>query len=368
MKLVTVVGARPQFIKAAAVSRAIRKHNSGNRANQIEEIIVHTGQHYDHNMSQVFFEELDIPAPNYNLEIGSDSHGRQTGRMLEAIEDVLEDEKPDWALVYGDTNSTLAGALAAVKIHIPVAHIEAGLRSFNRKMPEEINRVLTDHVSKMLFCPTVTAVENLQREGVLEGVYQIGDVMFDCMLYYRSKTGNGFSALTALGLETKGFVLATVHRAENTGSPDALREIFRAFGEIARQSPVLVALHPRTRKCLDSYGIRVAEGVKLLEPVPYLQMIELECSAGVILTDSGGVQKEAFFVGTPCITLREETEWVETVECGANVICGASKKRIIEAFTDLGKSRHEIICGTGIYGNGDASEKIVNRLVGAQEL
>jgi len=364
MKIVTVVGARPQFIKAAAVSRAIKKHNFENRADQIEEVIVHTGQHYDHNMSQVFFEELDIPAPNYNLEIGSGSHGRQTGRMLEAIEEVLEEEKPDWTLVYGDTNSTLAGALAAVKIHIPVAHVEAGLRSFNRRMPEEINRVLTDHASKLLFCPTETAVDNLRQEGIFEGVNQVGDVMFDCMLYYRSKIGSGSPALTSFGLETKGFVLVTVHRAENTDSPETLREIFEAFGDIAGQSTVLVALHPRTRRYLDSYGIKVAEGVKLLEPVPYLQMIELECNAGAILTDSGGVQKEAFFVGTPCITLREETEWVETVECGVNVICGTSKKRIVDAYTKLGKSGHEVICGTGIYGNGDASQKIVNKLVG----
>lgn len=364
MKVITVVGARPQFIKAASVSRAIRKYNLKNPVNQINEVIVHTGQHYDQNMSQVFFEELDIPKPNYNLGNGSGPHGEQTGRMLETIEKVLEKENPDWVLVYGDTNSTLAGALAAVKMHIPVAHVEAGLRSYNRKMPEEINRVLTDHVSTLLLCPTVTAVENLRREGVLSGVYQVGDVMFDCMLHYRSKIGNSSPVLTAFGLKKGDFVLATVHRAENTDSQANLREIFEAFNNISEQMPVLVALHPRTRKYLQNYGIKVAAGVRLLEPVPYLQMVELECNARVIMTDSGGVQKEAFFVGTPCITLRKETEWVETVDSGANILCGASHKKIQDAFNNLDKNRRDINCGLDIYGDGQASEKTVSLLVG----
>jgi UDP-GlcNAc3NAcA epimerase len=358
MKIVTVVGARPQFIKAAAVSRAIKKQNI------INEIIVHTGQHYDHNMSEVFFKELDIPAPNYNLGIGSGSHGQQTGRMLEAIEKVLEQERPDWMLVYGDTNSTLAGALAAVKMHIPVAHVEAGLRSFNRRMPEEVNRVLTDHLSNLLLCPTVTAVDNLQQEGIEDGVYRVGDVMFDCMLYYRSKLKDRTDTLKALRLESGYYVLATVHRAENTDSPEKLREIFEAFTEISEKAPVLVALHPRTRKYLQNYGIKVTDRVRLLEPVPYLQMVELECNAGVIMTDSGGVQKEAFFVGVPCITLREETEWVETVEAGANTLCGASRLKILDAFNNLERNRQAIECGFDIYGDGQASEKIVSLLVG----
>lgn len=366
MKIVTVVGARPQFIKAAAVSRAIRKHNSENRGNQINEIIVHTGQHYDHNMSEVFFNELDIPTPNYNLGVGSGSHGEQTGRMLEAIEKVLEQERPDWLLVYGDTNSTLAGALAAAKMHIPVAHVEAGLRSYNRKMPEEINRVLTDHVSTLLFCPTEAGGYNLRREGVSRGVHQVGDVMFDCMLHYLAKMGNNLTVVSSLGLKPKGFALATVHRAENTDSTEALREIFEAFNEISKQIPVLVLVHPRTRKYLTSYGINTTSGVRLLEPVAYLQMIELECNAGVILTDSGGVQKEAFFVGTPCITLREETEWVETVECGANILCGAYRDRIVAAYDNLDKIKPETDIASKLYGNGRASNEIVGLLSGLQ--
>ncbi|MFX4262071.1 non-hydrolyzing UDP-N-acetylglucosamine 2-epimerase [Pelotomaculum propionicicum] len=364
MKVVTVVGARPQFIKAAAVSRSIRKYNLENPVNQIEENIVHTGQHYDHNMSQVFFKELDIPNPNYNLGIGSGQHGEQTGRMLEAVEKVLENEKPDWLLVYGDTNSTLAGALAAAKMHIPVAHVEAGLRSYNRKMPEEINRVLTDHVSKLLLCPTTTAVENLRREGILSGVHQVGDVMFDCMLYYRSKLKEHTPLLKALRVELGYYVLATVHRAENTDSLDKLREIFEAFAEISEQMPVLVALHPRTRKYLQNYGIKVAAGVRLLEPVPYLQMVELECNARVIMTDSGGIQKEAFFVGTPCITLREETEWVETVDCGANILCGASSSRIMDAYKNIENINPDNEMVFKLYGNGKASDEIINLLVG----
>jgi len=363
MKVVTVVGARPQFIKAAAVSRAIAEHNLENPDNQINEIIVHTGQHYDHNMSEVFFEELDIPRPGHNLGVGSGPHGRQTGRMLEAMEEVLEKENPGWVLVYGDTNSTLAGALAAVKIHIPVAHVEAGLRSFNRRMPEEINRVLTDHAATLLFCPTEAAVENLRHEGITGSVHRVGDVMYDCLLHYRSKISDNPPTLAALGLKPGGFALATVHRAENTDSPEALKEIFEAFNEISGQLTVLVALHPRTRKYLDSYGIKTAPGVKLLEPVSYLQMIELECNARVILTDSGGVQKEAFFVGAPCLTLREETEWVETVQCGANVLCGASSDRIVGAYVSLERNHFKRInCISGIYGDGEASKSIVNML------
>lgn len=364
MKIVTVVGARPQFIKAAAVSRAIKHHNSRNPHSRIQEIIVHTGQHYDHNMSEVFFEELDLLSPNYNLGVGSCSHGQQTGGMLEAIEGVLEEEGPDWLLVYGDTNSTLAGALAAAKMHIPVAHVEAGLRSFNRRMPEEINRVLTDNISTLLFCPTTTAVDNLKHGGILSGVHLVGDVMFDCMTYYQSKVRKQPQALNIYGLKPDNYVLATVHRAENTDSSENLREIFEAFNEISRKVTVLVALHPRTRKYIDHYRINTAIGVRLIDPLPYLQMIELESKAGAILTDSGGVQKEAFFVRTPCITLREETEWVETVQCGANILCGASKNRIIDAYNALDTRKQDRCLDSFIFGRGKTSEEIVRIIVG----
>ncbi|MFT9849649.1 non-hydrolyzing UDP-N-acetylglucosamine 2-epimerase [Aneurinibacillus sp. REN35] len=361
MKIATIVGARPQFIKAAAVSRAIKKYN-GERAHSksLEEIIIHTGQHYDHNMSEIFFEELGIPKPNYNLHVGSGTHGQQTADMLKGIEEILEKEKPNWVLVYGDTNSTLAGALAASKIHIPIAHVEAGLRSYNRKMPEEINRVLTDHMSHLLLCPTDTAILNLQKEGLCNGV-NVGDVMYDCMKYYSS-----FSRLDLVSLfdvRPKEFVLATVHRAENTNSPRVLKDIFNSFSQIANEIPVLLALHPRTRKLIKENNLNVPDSIKLIDPVPYLQMIELESNAKLILTDSGGVQKEAFFVGTPCITLREETEWVETIEVGANILCGTDIERILGAYKRIADKSFDINSFNS-YGDGHAAEKIVNLLVG----
>lgn len=365
MKIVTMVGARPQFIKAAAVSRAINDYNLANPDKKIQEMIVHTGQHYDYNMSEVFFEELEIPRPHHNLGVGSGMHGQQTGRMLEVVEKVLKEERPDWVLVYGDTNSTLAGALAAVKMHIPVAHVEAGLRSFNRRMPEEINRVLTDHVSSLLFCPTETAVGNLKQEGIVKGVYNVGDVMYDCMRYYKKKIGNNTPTLEQLELGQKEFVLATVHRAENTDIQERLKNIFEAFEEISRELPVIVSLHPRTLKYLKEYNIEVGRDVRILEPLPYLKMIELEWNARIILTDSGGVQKEAFFAGTPCITLREETEWVETVQCGVNIICGAhSKEKIIASFNKFKELGFSIGSSNSFYGDGHASEKIVCQITG----
>jgi len=361
-KIITVVGARPQFVKAAVLSRAIAQHNQGH-ADLIQEIIVHTGQHYDANMSEVFFRQLEIPEPSYNLEIGSSSHGVQTGRMLEKLEGLLLNESPDLVLVYGDTNSTLAAALAAAKLHIPVAHVEAGLRSFNKKMPEEVNRILTDHVSKLLYCPTAQAVFNLSKEGIFEGVLNVGDVMYDGMLFYRKKIESNPRALADYGLSPKGYILATVHRAENTDAEESLREIFAALADLSKHYPVVLALHPRTRKRLSDMNIAVAESLRLLDPLPYLEMIELELGARMIVTDSGGVQKEAYFTQVPCLTLRNETEWVETVDCGANILCGTSRTAILQAF-----EAHESRGGVGVddsfpYGDGHAAEKIIQSLL-----
>lgn len=360
MKLLTVVGARPQFIKAAAVSRVIRQEFS----HQLSEVLVHTGQHFDSNMSQVFFDELEIPKPHYHLEIGGGSHGAMTGRMLEAIEKVLLSEKPDCVLVYGDTNSTLAGALAAAKLHIPVAHVEAGLRSFNKKMPEEINRVLTDHVSSILFCPTETAENNLKKEGITSGVYNVGDVMFDVALFYREKAVAKSHILTELEIKPKEFTLATCHRAENTDHPDRLKEILSALHEIAGFVPVILPLHPRTKKSVADLGLQgFLEKVRVTEPLSYLDMVALEQSARMIITDSGGVQKEAFFYEVPCITIRDETEWVETVESGWNTLVGASRDRILNAFTNSSKKTTR--AGTP-YGKGKASSEVIRTLIGGK--
>lgn len=358
MKIVTIVGARPQFIKAAAVSRVIRDRHAG----KIEEVLVHTGQHYDENMSQVFFDELDIPRPRYNLEISGGNHGAMTGRMLESVENVLLQEKPDWVLIYGDTNSTLAGALAAAKLHMPVAHVEAGLRSFNMRMPEEINRILADRVSTMLFCPTETAVANLRAEGITKGVHNIGDVMYDVALFYRDQARQQSKCLQKFGLAEGGFALATCHRAENTDNLDRLGGIVSALGKIAERLPVVLPLHPRTRKLLADHGLTGMLGdVKVTEPLPFLDMIALEQAAKVILTDSGGVQKEAFFYGVPCITMRDETEWVETVSTGANQLVGASAAAILTAFDSVMK-RDRVAVDDMPYGNGDAAGKIVASL------
>ena len=359
MKIVTVVGARPQFIKASAVSRAIRNDYVG----KIDEILVHTGQHYDDNMSKVFFEELDIPRPKYNLEISGGQHGAMTGRMLEAVENILVQEKPDWLLIYGDTNSTLAGALAGAKLHIPVAHVEAGLRSFNMRMPEEINRILVDRVSSLLFCPTEIAVNNLKAEGINQGVHNVGDVMYDVALFYRDIARQKSTILQALELTSGGFVLATCHRAENTDDPKRLGDIFSALAEIAAQIPVVVPIHPRTRKLVGEYGLtHLLTKITITDPLPFLDMVALEQASRVILTDSGGVQKEAFFYGVPCITMRDETEWVETVDWGWNQLVGASNTKILGAVK-------KILLGftapTGIlpYGNGNSAKKILALLL-----
>lgn len=362
MKIISVIGARPQFIKAAAVSRAIVEHNEKYPDCPIVEIIIHTGQHYDENMSQVFFEELDIPEPDYNLGIGSSSHAEQTGKMLQKIEAVLIKERPDWCLVYGDTNSTLAGALAAAKLHIPVAHIEAGLRSFNRRMPEEINRVVTDHVSDILFCPTATSVDNLAKEGISTGVYQVGDVMYDCILFYIKRTKPiEQEILERSGIRSKSYYLATVHRAENTDDSARLTNIFEALNEIAtKDCPVVLPLHPRTVKYAQKHGLDLTNHVKVMQPISYLEMLVLENNARLILTDSGGVQKEAYWLSVPCITLRDETEWVETVESGWNILSGADKHRIVNGVRCSSKLRP--VSPESVYGNGDAANQICDVL------
>jgi UDP-GlcNAc3NAcA epimerase len=343
------------------VSRAIRDA----AGHGVREVIVHTGQHFDDNMSQVFFEQLDIPAPDYDLQVSGGAHGAMTGRMLAAIEPVLIDERPDRVLVYGDTNSTLAGALAAVKLHIPVAHVEAGLRSFNRRMPEEINRLVVDRVSSLRFCSTDTAVANLRAEGIVDGVHQCGDVMFDVSLFYRERARTRSTLLRTLGLDGRRFALATCHRAENTDDHHRLEAILSALQAINADVPVVLPLHPRTRKIVREMSLtHWLDGVRVVEPQPLLDMIALEQAAAVIVTDSGGVQKEAFFFGVPCVTLRDETEWVETVAAGANALAGADRARIVAAAGRAlnGGRRTDL---PAPYGNGDAAQRIVNILTTA---
>ncbi|NEP01156.1 MAG: UDP-N-acetylglucosamine 2-epimerase (non-hydrolyzing) [Symploca sp. SIO2E9] len=366
MKLITIVGARPQFIKAAAVSRAISQYNQKYPTHAIREIIVHTGQHYDPNMSDVFFAQMQIPQPNYHLGIGSFSHGAMTGRMLEKIEEVILKEKPDTVLVYGDTNSTLAGALAAVKLHIPVAHVEAGLRSFNMRMPEEVNRVLTDQISNWLFCPTETAVRNLKREGILESgqslVSNVGDVMYDAALFYK-KIAQPTKAIASLIKELdESFYLATVHRAENTDDPIKLSNTIDALETISKTTPVVLPLHPRTNKLLSSQHISY---IRLIEPVGYFDMITLLSKCNGVFTDSGGLQKEAYFFHKPCITLRDQTEWVELVEQGCNVLVGADREKIIEAennLINLKEITHNNYSNY-LYGQGNSANKVIDQLI-----
>lgn len=353
IKVVTIVGARPQFIKAAAVSREFVK------SGKIKEVIVHTGQHYDSNMSDIFFEEMQIPKPDYFLGINGLSHGAMTGQMLEKIEEVLLKEQPDWVLVYGDTNSTLAGALAAKKLHFKVAHVEAGLRSFNMKMPEEINRILTDRISDILFCPTDTAVENLETEGFTFHdikIYQNGDVMQDAAIFYSSKCRKPEFDLP----ET--FVLATIHRAENTDSIENLTSIFKAFHEIGKTKKIVLPIHPRTRKILDNSMIKIDnQKIILIDPVGYLEMVYLLKNCELVMTDSGGLQKEAFFFEKNCVTFREETEWVELVKYGFNVVTGTNFKSILDGFKMqlVQKSDFSI----DLYGKGNACKKIVDALI-----
>ncbi|MDY2631883.1 MAG: UDP-N-acetylglucosamine 2-epimerase (non-hydrolyzing) [Clostridium sp.] len=348
MKILTVIGARPQFIKAAAVSNKLRKNH--------EEVLVHTGQHYDNNMSDIFFDELGIPKPNYNLNIGSGNHGYQTGKMLMELESLYLNEKPDLVLVYGDTNSTLAGALAASKLLIPVAHIEAGLRSFNMKMPEEQNRVLTDHISKYLFAPTDTAIKNLKNENITENVFNTGDVMFDAIKLFKEKALETSTVLIDNNISPNEYILSTIHRAENTNDINRLKNIINALNECEKN--IVLPLHPRTHKFIKDYGLTINNNIKIIAPVGYLDMINLENNSQKIVTDSGGVQKEAYFLQKPCITMRDETEWIETVENGWNTIVGSNKEKILDAIINFNPNGEQKM----VFGYGNAADIISEKL------
>jgi UDP-GlcNAc3NAcA epimerase len=349
MKIVSIVGARPQFIKAAAVSRELRK--------QHREILVHTGQHYDYKMSGVFFDGLEMAAPDVNLEVGSGKHGAQTGAMLRGIEEVLISEQPDWVLIYGDTNSTLAGALAASKLHIPIVHVESGLRSYNRRMPEEINRVIADHLSTLLLCPSDNAVTNLSAEGVTKGVHVVGDVMLDVLNWASQRAATKKAEnLTRWDLKERHYLLATLHRSENTDEPSRLSAILEAFSAV--EETILFPVHPRARKVIAEGNYKVGSNVQMVEPLSYFDMVTAAGAARAILTDSGGLQKEAYWLGVPCITLRDETEWVETVEAGWNRLAGAEFEKIVEAVRSFAPS------GTrpSLYGDGCVAGKCVELL------
>ncbi|MBO1511765.1 non-hydrolyzing UDP-N-acetylglucosamine 2-epimerase [Metabacillus bambusae] len=350
-KILTIVGARPQFIKLAPVSRELRR--------SYQEIIVNTGQHYDHNMAGVFFEELNIPTPDYDLGVGSGSHGKQTGDMLAKIEQVIFDEQPDAVLVYGDTNSTLAGALAASKLHIPLFHVEAGLRSYNKLMPEEVNRVLTDHISSLLFCPTEHAISNLKKEGITENAIAVGDVMYDAVKYNIKIAEKNYS-LAKFNVEKGNYILATIHRAENTDDKSRLEAIFKSLNLLA--DPIILPLHPRTEKLLKENGlyhlIEESTNIKIISPVSYLEMLLLEQNAKAIITDSGGVQKEAYFAKVPCFTLRDQTEWVETVEVGWNLLVNPIEHDLAHLITSFKEPSYV----ENLYGDGNASLKIVEHI------
>lgn len=345
MKIVSVIGARPQFIKAATISRVMKARED------LHEIILHTGQHYDENMSKIFFEELSIPVPDYNLGVGSASHARQTAMMLQGIEEVLLKEKPDWTLLYGDTNSTVAGALAASKLHIPVAHVEAGLRSYNRLMPEEINRIVTDRISDLLFAPTQTAIDNLHKEGLAEVSHLTGDVMYDSVLHYLNIIADDPERYRVEGTPDE-YLLATIHRAENTDHPDHIASILDTFGKLTL--PVLLPVHPRTRKIIS--GFSLPSNLILKEPVSYLQMLTLTKQASKVLTDSGGLQKEAYFLQTPCITLRTETEWLETLHDDWNIVTATDPSLIVDAVNSPIPTAPQ----SHAFGTGNAAEIIVD--------
>jgi UDP-GlcNAc3NAcA epimerase len=356
MKVVTVVGARPQFIKAAVVSRELQA------ASSVEEILVHTGQHYDDEMSNLFFRELEIQKPRYNLGVGSASLTTQTAKIMEALEPVLQKEMPDWVVVYGDTNSTLAGALTASQMNISVAHVEAGLRSFNWLMPEEKNRIVADHLATLLFAPTKKAVDNLRKEGISDSsIKLVGDVMYDASLYYAAKSHQESCILEKSGLKSKDYLLATVHRAENTNNRERLREIFHALVKLADSTTVVIPLHPRTKKCLTEHELLDGVNQKLivLPPLGYLDMLALTKNAAIVATDSGGLQKEAYFLNVPCLTLRNETEWVELIESGVNKLAGSTAQKILFEYenTDL-----KMQFPHGLYGDGNASAKILRAL------
>lgn len=350
MKIVTILGARPQFIKAGSVSREIAKHRD------IQEIIVHTGQHYDANMSDIFFEEMQIPKPDYYLGIGGKSHGAMTGQMIEKIEEVTLKENPDWILVYGDTNSTLAGAIVASKLHIPLAHVEAGLRSFNMKMPEEVNRILTDRVSNILFCPTDAAVNNLKNEGFDSfgcTIVKSGDVMQDGARFYKNVATKPNFNIDA------DYILCTIHRAENTDDAVRLQNILEALDEIAQKKQVILPIHPRTKKIIDNLGYNT-KNLTVIDPIGYLEMVWLIDHCSLVMTDSGGLQKEAFFFEKPCITLRDETEWIELVENNFNVLSGADKQTILNLYDNHSFTKDYSV---DLYGGGHASESIIRGLL-----
>lgn len=346
MKIVSIVGARPQFIKASPLSKELRR--------KFKEVLVHTGQHYDHNMSPVFFKELSIPEPDYNLGVGSGSHGEQTGRMLIELEKVLIKERPDMLLIYGDTNSTLAGALTAVKLQIPIGHVESGLRSYNRRMPEEINRVVADHLSSLLFCPTKTAVKNLRLEGITKGVFNTGDVMYDAIIANREVATRESKILKTINLKPKTYLYATVHRPENTDNKENLKTILEAFGESGET--IVFPVHPRTKVAISKWRIEISKwtNIKFIDPVGYLDSLKLQVNSKKVLTDSGGVQKEAYIFKVPCITLRTETEWVETVKDGWNIIVGSNKAKIVDSIKNFSpKSKQH-----NYFGSGDSASKI----------
>ncbi|MFB0565198.1 MAG: UDP-N-acetyl glucosamine 2-epimerase [Candidatus Aminicenantaceae bacterium] len=390
MRIISVVGARPQFIKLAPFISAIKKHNESHSNQKIEHSIVHTGQHYDYEMNKIFFDELGIPEPDVNLEVGSGTHGIQTGEMMKRAEQALIEKMPNWILVYGDTNSTLAGALAAVKLHILVGHVESGLRSYNRKMPEEINRILTDHCSAVLFCPTENAVKNLMKEGFpniinkgilsdsssiellisdteLPVVINIGDIMYDTLLMGMEIAEKKSTILEKLDIKPNEYYLATIHRAENTDNKDRLRTIIDSFVEISEKYPLIFPVHPRTRKILEEYNIPHSglNQVLLLDPISYFDMLILEKNAYKILTDSGGVQKEAYLMKIPCITLRDETEWIETVESGFNILSGITKEAIV---TSTLSSQFSQQAKKAIFGNGQTSQEMVKVLIKLKDL
>jgi UDP-GlcNAc3NAcA epimerase len=377
IKIVTIIGARPQIIKAAALSRAIKLKFEG----QIQEVIVHTGQHYDENMSQVFFDELSIPAPNYNLSVGSGSHGKQTASMIIGIEEILEKEKPNAIVLYGDTNSTLAGGIAASKIHVPVVHIEAGLRSYSKAMPEEVNRIMCDHVSTLLFSPTKTGYDNLIKEGFNPNslaphncdnpkIYHCGDVMYDNSLYFSNVAEQKVNVENNYGVANNNYILATIHRNNNTDEPTRLTDLFTALNEISLSNTIsiILPLHPRTAKLLDkNVEQSVLDSVKgntlfkIVAPASFLEMTALEKNAFMVITDSGGVQKEAFYFNKPCIILRPETEWIELVNCGAAIIADANKEKIVSAFNHF--KTIEKLEFPSFYGNGQAAEFICKELI-----
>jgi UDP-GlcNAc3NAcA epimerase len=367
-RLVTIVGARPQFVKASVISRAVARRNRDGVGRPIEEILIHTGQHYDVALSGVFFEQLDIPAPAYNLAVGSGPQAVQTAAMMARLEPLLGRLRPDAVLVHGDTNSTLAGALTAAKLGLLVAHGEAGMRSFSRKMPEEINRIVADHLSDWLFCPTDAAAANLLREGLIGKTHQVGDVMYDAYLWGLARAGGRSRILKALGVRKDRFALATIHRAENTDDPDNLRALFSALARIAAERfPVVLPLHPRTRKALAGLRPRAAShpALFLTTPLSYFDALTLTSAARVVLTDSGGLQKEAFFAGRPCLTLRRETEWIETVSAGRNFLAGVDSEKIEAALEKALALPPEGV--PLLYGKGDAGRRIVGILAGGRE-